>query len=531
MHNVYDLVIIGGGLAGLTLALQLKQADASITILLAEKARKPAPDACHKVGESSVEISSHYFRNVLGLEDELDQQLPKYGLRFYFSHQDNQKIEDRIELGANVIPQFRSYQIDRGRFENALLKKCQSVGIEVDYGVLVKHIELGKQDHQVTISQAGQTSMVKCRWLVDTSGRMALLKSKLKLHKNSYHHVNAAWFRIPQTIDINEWSANETWKNRVSIPRSLGTNHLVGKGYWVWLIPLCSGATSVGIVADAKLHFYDSINSYPQAINWLREHEPQCAEIVSQHQPLDFLTLEHFSHSSKQLYSADGWFISGDAGVFLDPLYSSGNDFIAMNNTLIADLIIRQKQGEEIDASLSHHQNLFRKLFLAFSQIYEDQYPILGNARIMVIKILWDFSLYWGGVALLFIHNKLCDQPFMANAEPFLQHIYRLNADVQGLLRTWYETAQHEIKADHQFIDYSAIPFLQVVNGKLLQHFDDVQLAAEMSLNLQLFDELSAEIRFEALSDSSQLTTDYELVVPPTSHLHNIFAQFKCSQS
>ena len=530
MRNVYDLVIIGGGLAGLSLALHLKQVDASITILLTEKARSPAPDACHKVGESSVEISSHYFRNVLGLEDELDQQLPKYGLRFYFSNQDNQKIEDRIELGANVIPQFSSYQIDRGRFENALLKKCQSVGIEVDYGMLVKHIELGKQDHQVTISQTGQTSMVKCRWLVDTSGRMALLKRKLNLHKSSYHHVNAAWFRIPQTTDINTWSADETWKNRMSIPRHLGTNHLVGKGYWVWLIPLCSGTTSVGIVADARLHPYHTINSYSQAIDWLRKHEPQCAEIVSQHQPLDFLTLEHFSHNSKQLYSADGWFISGDAGVFLDPLYSSGNDFIAINNSLIADLIIRQQQGEEIDASLSHHHNLFRKLFLAFSQIYEDQYPILGNARIMSIKILWDFSLYWGGVALLFIHNKICDQQFMADADSFLQQIYRLNADVQGLLRAWNETAQHEINMGYQFIDYSAIPFLQVLNGKLLQHYDDVQLAAEMSLNLQLFDELAAEINFEVFSDCPQLNTDDEPTKPATSwHLHDIFARFKCS--
>ena len=528
MGNVYDLVIIGAGLAGLSLALQLKQADDSLTILLAEKARKPAPDAAHKVGESSVEISSHYFRSVLGLVDELDQQLPKYGLRFYFSHQDNQSIEDRIEIGANIIPQFRSYQIDRGRFENALFKKCQFYGIEVDYGMFVKHIELGKQQHHVTINQAGQTSIVSCRWLVDTSGRIALLKRKLNLQKNSYHNVNASWFRIQQKLDINTWSSNAAWKNRVSIPRQLGTNHLVGKGYWVWLIPLCSGVTSVGIVADAKLHPADTHNTYKHAINWLRKHEPQCAEVVSQHQPLDFQTLEHFAHNCKQLYNADGWFISGDAGVFIDPLYSSGNDFIAMNNTLIADLILRQKLGEEIDERLKHHQNLFRKLFLAFSQIYEDQYPILGNARIMTIKILWDFSLYWGGVALIFIHNKLSDQQFMTAAAPFLQQIYTLNADVQGLLRKWCQTAQHEIEAGEQFINYSAIPCLQVLNGKLLQHYDDEQLAVEMSLNLQLFNELATEIRYEALSDCSQLTTDYELEIPSTSsHLHNIFAQFK----
>ena len=63
----HDVIITGGGLAGLTLALQLKQADAGLDILVLERRVHPVPVATHKVGESTVEIGAHYFSQVLGL--------------------------------------------------------------------------------------------------------------------------------------------------------------------------------------------------------------------------------------------------------------------------------------------------------------------------------------------------------------------------------------------------------------------------------------------------------------------------------
>ena len=67
----HDVVIAGGGLAGLTLALQLKARFADLDILVLERRTHPVPEAAHKVGESSVEIGAHYFSEVLGLKAHL----------------------------------------------------------------------------------------------------------------------------------------------------------------------------------------------------------------------------------------------------------------------------------------------------------------------------------------------------------------------------------------------------------------------------------------------------------------------------
>ena len=88
-NNQYDVAILGGGLAGLTLAKQLLMQDSAIRIAVIEKRSFPVNEAAHKVGESTVEIGAHYFGEVLKLKKHLtDQQLPKFGLRFFFKDSD-----------------------------------------------------------------------------------------------------------------------------------------------------------------------------------------------------------------------------------------------------------------------------------------------------------------------------------------------------------------------------------------------------------------------------------------------------------
>ena len=85
-------------------------------------------------------------------------------------------------------------------------------------------------------------------------------------------------------------------------------------------------------------------------MDWLKINEPLCFKHLDKKRDdlLDFKVLKHYSHHSKKLYSTDRWAVTGDSGVFLDPFYSPGTDFIAISNTFITDLITRDKKREDI---------------------------------------------------------------------------------------------------------------------------------------------------------------------------------------
>jgi len=529
MQKTYDVLIMGGGLSGLTLAIQLKRKIENLRILIVEKLAHPVPDAAHKVGESSVEIASHYFENILGLQEQLEDELPKLGLRFFYTQGENLDIAQRIELGPNDFPAAKSYQLDRGRFENALAKQCIKLGIDFWDNCKIKEIELGENQHQITLLEKEQQHMIGANWIVDATGRMSLLKRKLKLSKPAYHDVNASWFRINHEIKVDDWSANEQWQERVKAFRHLSTNHLMGNGYWVWLIPLSSGATSIGIVADAKIHPYAEFNTFDRAIEWLKQYEPQCAQVVDQHidKFQDFLTLKHYSHNCKQMYSEDGWAITGDAGVFLDPFYSPGSDFIALNNSFITDLVVKQYSGENIAEITKQHEKLFRTLFLAFCPVYEDQYPIMANAKVMSIKIIWDYTLYWSGAALLFFRDKFIDAEFMQKASLSLQQIYQLNMQMQRFFRQWAELDCSSDQLNDIFVNYSEIKFLQQLNRDLLLQQTDPEVLQQLLDNIAFIKELSSEIAQCAVNICPELQQHApETQTTSSVHLEDVFSLF-----
>ena len=101
MEMKYDVIIPGGGLAGLTLGIQLKREDPNISILILESRDTEAATGAHKVGESTVELATHYFREVLDLKGYLEEfELPKQGLRFFFKTNNKAEISNRVEFGT-----------------------------------------------------------------------------------------------------------------------------------------------------------------------------------------------------------------------------------------------------------------------------------------------------------------------------------------------------------------------------------------------------------------------------------------------
>jgi 2-polyprenyl-6-methoxyphenol hydroxylase-like FAD-dependent oxidoreductase len=132
------VIILGGGLAGLTLSLQLKKANPAISILVLERRENEASTAAHKVGESTVELGSHYLREVLDLKDYLEEhELPKHGLRFFFPTDTKDDIATRVELGPRERLPAPSHQLDRGTLENHLAERTQEMGNEFILGAMV----------------------------------------------------------------------------------------------------------------------------------------------------------------------------------------------------------------------------------------------------------------------------------------------------------------------------------------------------------------------------------------------------------
>ncbi len=506
----FDVAILGGGLAGLTLGLQLKAARPETSIAILEKRVGPAPEAAFKVGESTVEVSTNYFADVVGMRDHLDaEQLPKCGLRFFFPAGDNSDIALRVEYGSPAIPPVHSYQLDRGRFENELAARNVKAGNTVLDGARVQEVELEGERKQVTYTRGDDTHELTSRWVIDAAGRAGLLKRKLGLAREVGHHVNSAWFRLAGGLDIDEWSDDEQWHRRMTAPglRALSTNHLCGQGYWVWLIPLSSGPISIGIVADPRWHPWERIETQEAAMAWLAEYEPQLAQALEgrSEQIEDFLRVQDFSMGCARQFSGERWCLVGEAGAFADPFYSPGSDYIAIGNTFATDLVVRDLNGEDIAARADEHDARFQRMFKTTLSYYEDQYGIWRNPQVMNAKITADYFYYWAVPALLFFHRKLTDLEFMAEVQPLVDRAMRLTPILQLLFREWDELDHREWLG--AFSPPTAFPQLPQRHLDLHSGMDDERLRAQLAENVELYEALAVTMfakATESLPDTAE---------------------------
>src|SRR5579859_2093197 len=497
----YDVAILGGGMAGLTLALQLKKTRPATRILVIEKQKHPVPEAAHKVGESTVEISGHYLRDVLELGEHLrTQQLPKFGLRMFCSADGNHDITRRVELGHGILPPrlVGTYQLDRGRLENALGSELPLQGIAFLDDCKVQQIVLQPQDdfHCLHVLHEKSKREIAARWVVDASGRNTLLQRQLGLAKKVGHTANAVWFRVGHPININDWSSDPAWKARITDgDRSLSTNHLMGPGYWVWLIRLASDSISIGIVTDASMHSFEEMNRFDRAMDWLHAHEPQCADVIEEHrdQVQDFRVMKNYSYSCQQIFSGERWCLVGEAGVSLDPLYSPGSDLIAIGNGLTCDLITRELNGEDIRGRAAIHDKLFLSLTQIWLGIYEQQYSLLSNAQIMVAKIIWDTAFYWGVFGLLYFHDtfrNIAESPGVAAS---LARLALVSNRAQAFFREWHAIDQPA--ASNLFVDlYSPLDFMVKLHTGMAAGLAHAELEAQFASNVRLFERLAGQM-------------------------------------
>lgn len=466
-HSTYDAVICGAGIAGLTLARQLRLNYSNLKILVLDKARFPRPIATCKVGESTTEIGSFYLAEMLDLKDYfVNSHYTKLGFRFLLGPGE-QKVEDRPEIGLTEFPPYNSYQVDRGILENDLYEFNRASDIEIVQGVTVQKIDITPEAemNKVAFEISGQPIEIETKWVIDASGRRQLIQRELGLTKKTKPAHNAIWFRLEGRADLDDMVDNDNFEFKNKVPhkkRFFSTVHVMGAGYWVWIIPLSSGHTSIGIVASEDLHPFDSFNTKEAAANWFEKHEPVFGEYFTKFKMVDFLRMKNYTYSSEQIFSFDRWACTGEAALFADPLYAVGTNLIGYENICITHMIgldlykdqLTQKQVEDLDKFvISQNEWLIDSI--------QSSYPYFGHPQVYTLAFLWSVTVGWALDSPQMFNSTYLNKELKERLTIETAKIISALGAMKQLFLDWHSCARNTFS--FKYLNYLDISFIRKI--------------------------------------------------------------------
>src|SRR5438477_1452221 len=423
MNFDYDVVIIGGAFSGAATALMLKRKRPEARVLIIEKGA--AFD--RKVGESTTEVSSCYMTRILGLTHYLGHhQLPKQGLRLWFSNRPDQPFDDCVEIGTRYQSRLPGFQVDRAKLDSHLLHLARNADCDLWRPAKVTSFELnGGEGQRVNAVVDGAERTATSRWIIDATGRAAMFARKLGYFRpNTEHPINAVWARFS---GVKEWDSYE-WRERFPdyvnscrTGREWATNHLFGRGWWVWIIPLQGGDVSAGIVYDSRIFKFPEGPTLGQRLHAHILNDPVGREFFGAAKVFegDVHALSILPYHSEKVCD-DGWALVGDAAGFIDPLYSPGLDFCSYTSYYVADLLALSLNGEDITERIRYYNQQYPVSYRSwFESLYKDKYYYMGDAELMSAALLLDVGVYYIGLVIPAYKNPeraLLDFPFQGPA-------------------------------------------------------------------------------------------------------------------
>ncbi|PKG55489.1 FAD-dependent oxidoreductase [Shewanella sp. Choline-02u-19] len=325
-----DVAIIGAGPSG-SIAASLLHAQGK-RVLVLEKQHFPR----FSIGESLLPCCMQVIAeaNMLDAVNAAGFQY-KNGAAFRCRDQYTSfDFNDKFTPGPGT-----TFQVERAQFDKLLADEATKQGVEIRYGQSVESVNLDSVPELTVQNEAGETYTVNAKFILDASGFSRVLPRLLDLEKPSHLPTRTAVFNhINDNITCPDFDRN---KILISV-------HPDNKDIWYWLIPFSNGRCSVGVVAEPH-QLGNLAGNLDDVLLQMISLEPGLKKLLANAELVnDSALLQGYSANVKTL-ATNKFALLGNAGEFLDPVFSSGVTIAMQSASLAAKALIKQLDGEAID--------------------------------------------------------------------------------------------------------------------------------------------------------------------------------------
>jgi len=324
------VIIIGAGPSGSIAGALLQNKGYQVTIL--ERQLFPR----FSIGESLLPQCMEFIAQA-GMMDAVVKAgfQFKNGAAFVYREQYSEfMFENKFTAGIGT-----TFQVQRGRFDNILAQEAVRMGVEIRWQTEVMAVDFSGDKPRLEVREpSGDVVTYEADFVLDASGFGRILPRLLDLESPSGFPVRKALFGHIEDRIIDE----QFDRNKIRI-----TVHPDHKDVWFWLIPFSNGRSSIGVVAEES--FYQSLDDNEIALRDIINQDNGLRELLKNavfDEPINAIV--GYSANVKTLYG-NGYALLGNAGEFLDPVFSSGVTIAMKSASLAAEVLDRQFKGEVVD--------------------------------------------------------------------------------------------------------------------------------------------------------------------------------------
>ena len=302
-----DVIVVGGGPGGSAAAAWLARAGHRVTLF--ERDQFPR----FHIGESLL-ASVNDVIAAIGAEGLVrEASFPhKWGATFMLADGSNERYADFAAAPGVRAPQ--TWQVPRATFDHLLLRHAAASGADVREGHRVHHVTFDPEGVTLSVQgPKGPPQPMRAKVIVDASGRGGLLSRKFNLRVDEPRLANVAVFSHYSGVPRQE--GRRSGDIRIVARDDLG---------WFWLIPISTELMSVGVVLPRAAFQRMPTLEPAETLDHLIAETPVVARLLlTATREWPVRVEKDFSFSSRA-YAGDRWLLVGDAGSFLDPVFSTG---------------------------------------------------------------------------------------------------------------------------------------------------------------------------------------------------------------